>query len=32
LVIVSSRSLKMREISFAQFGNFLRKVCLFFNF
>jgi hypothetical protein len=32
LVFVSSRSLKTRELSFAQFGNFLRKVCLFFNF
>ena len=32
LVIVSSRSLKMREFSFAQFDNFLRKMCLFFNF
>ena len=32
LVFVSSRSLKMRELSFAQFSNFLRKVCLFFNF
>ena len=26
LVIVSSRSLKMREFSFAQFHNFLRKM------
>jgi hypothetical protein len=32
LVFVSSRSLKTRELSFAQFCNFLRKVCLFFNF
>jgi hypothetical protein len=32
LVIVFSRSLKMREFSFAQFDNFLRKMCLFFNF
>ena len=32
LVIVSSCSLKMREFSFAQFDNFLRKMCLFFNF
>ena len=32
LVFVSSRSLKTRELSFAQFVYFLRKVCLFFNF
>ena len=41
LVFVSSRSLKTREISFAQFVYFLknkhivyflREVCLFFNF
>jgi hypothetical protein len=32
LVFVSSRFLKTRELSFAQFGNFLRKVCLFLNF
>ena len=32
LVFVSSRSVKMRELSFAQFVYFLRKVCLFFNF
>ena len=31
LVIVSSRSLKMREFSFAQFDNFLRKMYLFLN-
>ena len=32
LVFVSSRSVKMRELSFAQFVYFLKKVCLFFNF
>ena len=32
LVFVSSRSVKMRELSFAQFVYFLRKVCLFFKF
>ena len=32
LVFVSSRSVKLRELSFAQFVDFLRKVCLFFNF
>ena len=32
LVFVSIRSLKMRELSFAQFVYFLREVCLFFNF
>ena len=32
LVFVSSRSLKTRELSFAQFVYFLRKKCLFFNF
>ena len=32
LVFVSSCSVKMRELSFAQFVYFLRKVCLFFNF
>ena len=32
LVFVSSHSVKMRELSFAQFLYFLRKVCLFFNF
>ena len=32
LVFVSSRSVKTRELSFAQFIYFLRKVCLFFNF
>jgi hypothetical protein len=41
LVFVSSRSLKTRELSFAQFGNFLRlfeesvfifQFCLIFNF
>ena len=32
LVFVSSRSVKTRELSFAQFVEFLRKVCLFFNF
>ena len=32
LVFVSSCSLKTRELSFAQFVYFLRKVCLFFNF
>ena len=31
-VFVSSRSVKLRELSFAQFVDFLRKVCLFFNF
>ena len=32
LVFVYSRSVKTRELSFAQFVYFLRKVCLFFNF
>ena len=32
LVFVSSRSVKMRKLSFAQFVYFLRKLCLFFNF
>ena len=32
LVFVSSCSLKTRELSFAQFVYFLRKVCLFQNF
>ena len=32
LVFVSSCSVKLRELSFAQFVYFLRKVCLFFNF
>ena len=32
LVFVSSRSVKLRELSFAQFVYFLGKVCLFFNF
>ena len=32
LVFVSSCSVKMRELSFAQFVNFLRKLCLFSNF
>ena len=32
LFFVSSRSVKTREVSFAQFVYFLRKVCLFFNF
>ena len=32
LVFVFSRSLKIRELSFAQFVYFLRKVCLFFKF
>jgi hypothetical protein len=32
LVFVSSCSVKTRELSFAQFVYFLRKVCLFFNF
>ena len=32
LVFVSSRSVKMRELSFAQFVDFLMKVFLFFNF
>ena len=32
LVFVSSRFLKTRELSFAQFVYFLRNVCLFFNF
>ena len=32
LVFASSDSVKMRELSFAQFLYFLRKVCLFFNF
>ena len=32
LVLVSSHSLKTRELSFAQFVYFLRIVCLFFNF
>ena len=32
LVFVSSRSVKTRELSFAQFVYFLRKVCLFLNF
>ena len=32
LVFVSSCSLKTRELSFAQFVYFLRKVCLFFSF
>ena len=32
LVFVSSRSIKTRELSFAQFLYFLENVCLFFNF
>ena len=32
LVFVSSCSVKLRELSFAQFVYFLGKVCLFFNF
>ena len=32
LVFVSCRSLKTKELSFAQFVYFLREVCLFFNF
>ena len=32
LFFVSSRSVKTRELSFAQFVYFLRKECLFFNF
>ena len=32
LVLVSSRSVKTRELSFAQFVYILRKVCIFFNF
>ena len=32
LVFVSSHSVKMRELSFAQFVYFLGNVCLFFNF
>ena len=32
LVFVSSRSVKLRELSFAQFVYFWGKVCLFFNF
>ena len=32
LVFVSSCSVKTRELSFAQFLHFLRKVCLIFNF
>ena len=32
LFFVSSRSVKTRELTFAQFVYFLRKVCLFFNF
>ena len=32
LVFVSSRSVKLRELSFAQFEDFLWKLCLFFNF
>ena len=31
LVIVSSRSVKLRELNFAQFVDFLGKVCSFFN-
>ena len=31
LVFVSSRSLKTRELSFAQFVYYLRKLCLFLN-
>ena len=32
LLFVSSRSVKLRELSSAQFVYFLGKVCLFFNF
>ena len=32
LGFVSSRSVKTRELSFAQFVDFVRKACLFFNF
>jgi hypothetical protein len=32
LVFFSSRSVKLRELSFVQFVDFLGKVCLFFNF
>ena len=32
LLFVSSRSVKLRELSFAQFVYFWGKVCLFFNF
>ena len=32
LVFISSRSVKTRKLSFAQFVYFLRKVCIFFSF
>ena len=32
LLFVSSRSVKLSELSFPQFVDFLGKVCLFFNF
>ena len=32
LLFVSSRSVKLRELSFAQFVHFFGKVCLFFKF